>query len=135
MAEAGESAPKASEFYLGIVDLFAVVLPGAIIVFVVERGFALDSRYEWLKRRSGLGGLSRILLHHWSSHLCIWWFASRQDLRHRVQAFQSTFELFQHTNKVERRRSNAFGFALQPEGQCNGMGRYHRASPECSRER
>lgn len=53
MAEAGESAPKASEFYLGIVDLFAVVLPGAIIVFVVERGFALDSRYEWLKGGQG----------------------------------------------------------------------------------
>jgi hypothetical protein len=53
MAESGESAPKTSELYLGIVDLFAVILPGAIITFIVERGFALDSRYEWLRGGQG----------------------------------------------------------------------------------
>jgi len=31
MAETGESTPKTSELYLGIVGLFVVILPGAII--------------------------------------------------------------------------------------------------------
>jgi hypothetical protein len=53
MAEPGESAPKTGELYLGIVDLFAVILPGAIITFVVEKGFALDSHYEWLRGAQG----------------------------------------------------------------------------------
>jgi hypothetical protein len=37
MAESGESAPKTSELYLGIVDLFAVILPGAIFTSRAER--------------------------------------------------------------------------------------------------
>jgi len=39
MAESGESAPKANELYLSIVDLFAIILPGAIIAFAVKQGF------------------------------------------------------------------------------------------------
>lgn len=53
MAESGESAPKASELYLGIVDLFAVILPGAIIAFLVQRSFDLNSDSEWLKGAQG----------------------------------------------------------------------------------
>jgi hypothetical protein len=53
MPEAGDSSPKASELYLGIVDLFAVILPGAIIALIIEKGFSLDSQYEWLKGTQG----------------------------------------------------------------------------------
>jgi membrane protein implicated in regulation of membrane protease activity len=53
MAELGESGPKANELYLGIVDLFAVILPGAIIAFVFEKGFDIDSRYQGLRGAQG----------------------------------------------------------------------------------
>jgi hypothetical protein len=35
MAESSDSAPKASEFFLGIVDLFVIVLPGALTSVIV----------------------------------------------------------------------------------------------------
>jgi hypothetical protein len=53
MAETAESAPKTSELYLGIVDLFAVILPGAIITFLVQKGLNLESHPEWFKGAQG----------------------------------------------------------------------------------
>jgi hypothetical protein len=53
MAETAESAPKTSELYLGIVDLFAVILPGAIITFLLQKGFNLDSHPEWFNGAQG----------------------------------------------------------------------------------
>lgn len=53
MAETGESAPKTSELYLGIVDLFAVILPGAIITFLVQKGLNVESQAEWFKGAQG----------------------------------------------------------------------------------
>lgn len=53
MAETGESAPKTSELYLGIVDLFAVILPGAIITFMLQKGFNLEAHSEWFKGAQG----------------------------------------------------------------------------------
>lgn len=53
MAESGESAPKTSELYLGIVDLFAVILPGAIIAFLAQISLDLKSHSEWLTGARG----------------------------------------------------------------------------------
>jgi hypothetical protein len=53
MAETGESAPKTTELYLGIVDLFAVILPGAIITFLVQKGLNVESHSGWFKGAQG----------------------------------------------------------------------------------
>jgi hypothetical protein len=36
MPEAGESAPKTSDFFWGVVDSFAVILPGSVLAFCLQ---------------------------------------------------------------------------------------------------
>ncbi len=54
MAESSESAPKAMDLYLGVVDLFGTLLPGLFLAFVMERLWGRDFglSMEWPKETS-----------------------------------------------------------------------------------
>jgi hypothetical protein len=49
MPEAGESAPKTSDFFLGVVDFFAIILPGCLLVYWAQRALNLGGYVspEW----------------------------------------------------------------------------------------
>lgn len=55
MAESSESAPKAMDLYLGVVDLFGTILPGALLTYIAARlwGSGLGIPGDWPKETSG----------------------------------------------------------------------------------